>query len=177
MPRYHQSSSSEVLGVSIATSSVQVTEELRDEKIKVDDINVFYFESTLPAQLFETAQHYYEGNIRLHGGMGVTETIKDSSLKKPAFVFKGKVMGVFAIPAKYNPLEYITSYLSSAKKTSVDAVAQSTNIQCLMVMRETQTVCKSCGKEKALVSVTTGKPMPFGKECLAKAILSQRVNQ
>lgn len=151
---------------------VSVEEVLMDEKIKVDDYNVFYFESSLPLALFESSMHSYEGQMKIFGGMGGFETIKDPSLMKPVFASKGKVCGCFAIPAKYNPLQYLSGFLT-AKKTSVDVVAQTTKIDCKMIVRETQNVCKKCGKEKSIISVTTGKALPFGVECVCKALLSQ----
>lgn len=152
---------------------ISVTEELKEEKIKVDDLNVFYFESSIAAAAWESARHSYDGSIRIFGGMGVAEVIKDSSLMQPVFVTKGKVKGCFAIPAKYNPVEYLTGFLSSSKKTTSNSLVEDTDISCIMVMRETKAVCKRCGKEKALISITTGASMPFGKECLCKAILTK----
>lgn len=153
---------------------VSVTEELLDEKIKVDDINVFYFESSLPMALFESSRHTYDGSIRIFGGMGTMETIQDKSLMAPIFASKGKVCGFFAIACKYNPVEYLAGFLS-AKKTTVTQIVQTTNITCVMTMRKAQGVCKNCGKEKSLVSMVTGKSMPLGPECLCKALLSQKL--
>ena len=67
---------------------------------------------------------------------------------------------------------YLSGYLSQARKTSEDGIVTTTEFSCAMTMRESRIVCKNCGKENALISITTGKPMPFGKQCLCKAILT-----
>ncbi len=157
-----------------STQVVSATEELMDEKIKVDDVNVFYFESDLPFALFEASRHTYDGSIKIYGGMGVSETIKDDKLMQPIFASKGKIKGFFAIPTKYNPNEYLAGFLS-AKKTTSNQVIQTTRFECVMTMRQQSTVCKNCGKEQALISLITGKPMPFGPECLCKALLSMKL--
>ena len=161
--------------------SVQVVsaeEILRDEKIAITDLNFYTFESSIPREVFDAACHTYKGQIKVEAqvqGFALTETI-DSTLDKPVFASKGgKTIGCFWIPAKYNPIMYLSGFLSQAKKTSEDGVVTTTSVSCVMTMRETRMACKNCSKEKALISITTGKPMPFGPSCLCKAILTQMI--
>lgn len=151
---------------------ISAKEELRDEKIKVDDLNFFYFESEVPSAYFESALHNYDGSIRTITGMANEVTIvKDSSLFPPVFISKnGKTVGVFAIPGKYNPSNFLSSFVSVSKKTSMSQINQTTIFECLSTARETSAVCK-CGKEKALISITTSKPIPLGAKCMCKALL------
>ena len=157
---------------------VSAEEILRDEKIAITDLNFYTFESSIPREVFDAACHTYKGQIKVEAqvqGFALTETI-DSDLEKPVFASKGgKTIGCFWIPAKYNPIMYLSGFLSQAKKTSEDGVVTTTNVSCTMTMRETRMACKNCGKEKALISITTGKPMPFGPSCLCKAILTQMI--
>ena len=160
---------------SVQVMSVQ--EILRDEKLKIDDINVFYFKSQLPYAQFESAMHYYDGRIKVYGGMGTAETIKDPKLTKPSIMTKGCVEGIFTLPLKYNPVEYMSGLLSSIKKTSADQVVATTEFNCLMTLRETAAVCKKCGNEHAFVSINTGAPIPLGETCLKNALLTMRVKE
>ena len=161
--------------------SVQVVsaqDVLRDEKIAITDINFYTFESTLPRELFDAAGHTYKGQIKVEAqvqGFALTETV-DSSLEKPVFASKGgKTIGAFWIPAKYNPVMFLAGYLSQAKKTSEDGVVTTTEFSCVMTMRENKLACKLCGKEKGLISVTTGKALTVGKSCACKALLTKMV--
>ena len=157
---------------------VSAEEILRDEKIAITDLNFYTFESSLPRELFDASCHTYKGQIKVEAqvqGFALTEAI-DSSLEAPVFASKGgKTIGCFWIPAKYNPVMYLAGFLSQAKKTSEDGVVTTTNFSCKMTMRENKMACKNCGKENALISITTGKVRPFGKSCLCKAILTQMI--
>lgn len=159
---------------------VSAQDILRDEKISITDLNFYTFESTIPREVFDSACHTYKGQIKVEAqvqGFALTEVI-DSSLEKPVFASKGgKTVGCFWIPAKYNPVMFLSGFLSQAKKTSEDGVVTTTDFCCMMTMRENKMTCKNCQNEKALISVTTGKPMSFGKSCMCKAILTQIINK
>lgn len=156
---------------------VSVKEELKDEKIKVDDFNIFYFESEIQSPYFESATHNYDGEIKVvTGQMGEVSTIQDKILKAPIFSTKaGKTVGCFAIPAKYNPAMFLSSFLSNVKKSSLHQVNELTQFTCLSTVRETQSVCKHCGQEHSLVSIATGTQLPFGLQCLCKVLLSKKL--
>lgn len=158
--------------------SVQVVsaeEIVRDEKVVLSDYNIYTFESTIPRETFIEAAHTYKGNIKVEApvqGFALTE-IEDHSLKAPVFMSKGgKTIGTFWIPAKYNPEMYLSGYLSCGKKTSEQGVVDTTQFNCVMCVRDTKAAARD-GKEKATVSLITGKPVPFGKNSLCRAILSQ----
>ena len=156
---------------------VEAMDVLKDDKLNISDINFFYFESNLPKELFASAEVQYKGEVKVDGGMQTFSltTVTDKALTPPVIASKGKVCGVFALPAKYNPLAYMSGFISNVKKMGIDAIAQNFTFENLMTMRETMAVCKNCGKEKALVSIITGKPMPFGTNCLSKALLSAKL--
>jgi hypothetical protein len=155
---------------------VSAQEIVRDEKLLITDYNTWMFESSIPKAQFDEAAHSYKGQIKVEAavqGFALTETI-DSSLMSPIYAqVGGKVRGVFTIPAKYNPIMYLSGYLSQAKKTSEDVVVTSTEIKCLLTTRETKMPCRTCSDENAMVSLITGKPLPLGKRCLSKALLAQ----
>lgn len=159
---------------------VSAQDILRDEKLLISDYNTWVFESTLPKELFDGASHSYKGQIKVEAqvqGFALTETT-DSSLMSPIYQqVGGKVIGTFTIPAKYNPVLYLMGYVSQSKKTSEDAMVESTQFQCVMAARETKMPCRACSSENAMISLITGKPIPFGKKCLSKAILKQVLNK
>lgn len=158
--------------------SVQVVSAediLRDEKIVLTDYNIFTFESTIPRETFVEASHSYKGQIKVEApvqGFSLTE-ITDKTLKAPVYITKGgKTLGVFCVPAKYNPEMYLSGYLSCARKTSEQAIVDSTIFNCAMIVRDTKAAARD-GKEYATVSLMTGKPLPFGRNAICSAILSQ----
>lgn len=161
--------------------SVQVVsaqEILRDEKLLITDYNTWVFESELPKEQFDGAAHSYKGQIKVEAqvqGFALTETT-DSNLMSPVYQqIGGKVYGAFTIPAKYNPVMYLMGYVSQSKKTSEDAIVTSTQFQCITASRETKMPCRNCSEENAMISLITGKPLPFGKKCLSKVVLGQLI--
>lgn len=155
---------------------ISATEILREEKLLIDDLNFYMFESTIDREQFKLAEHLYKGQIKVQAqvqGFALTDT-EDKSLRPPLVATKdGKTKGVFCIPAKYNPVLYLMGYLSTVKKTSEDAVVSTTNFSCLLSMRENKVPCRNCNTEKALISMISGKPMSVGKECLKKALFQK----
>lgn len=163
--------------------SVQVVsaeEVLREEKLLITDYNTWAFESSLPKEQFDGASHSYKGQIKVEAqvqGFALTETT-DSSLMSPVYTqVGGKVVGVFTIPAKYNPVMYLQGYVSQSKKTSEDGIVTSTQFQCILSSRETKAPCRTCSDERAMISLITGKPIPLGKRCLSKALLKQIISK
>lgn len=163
--------------------SVQVVsaeEVLREEKLLITDYNTWAFESSLPKEQFDGASHSYKGQIKVEAqvqGFALTETT-DSSLMSPVYTqVGGKVVGVFTIPAKYNPIMYLQGYVSQSKKTSEDGIVTSTQFQCILSSRETKAPCRTCSDERAMISLITGKPIPLGKRCLSKALLKQIISK
>lgn len=163
--------------------SVQVVsaeEVLREEKLLITDYNTWAFESSLPKEQFDGASHSYKGQIKVEAqvqGFALTETT-DSSLMSPVYTqVGGKIVGVFTIPAKYNPIMYLQGYVSQSKKTSEDGIVTSTQFQCILSSRETKAPCRTCSDERAMISLITGKPIPLGKRCLSKALLKQIISK
>lgn len=157
-----------------STKILSVQDIMFDEKLDTKDYNVYVFESTLPREIFAEATLHYKGDIKVDGGMGTLEMSNDKSLGSPVFIQKqGKVVGVFIIPVKYSPVNYLSCFLSSTRKTSFQQVVDTTEFSNQFTVRETSTVCKNCGKEKGLISLITGKYLSFGKNCLVKGILTQ----
>lgn len=152
---------------------VSASEELMAESIKPEDYNVYYFESTLPYELFSDSRHDYKGSIRIKGGMDLYEVKIDKNLKAPQFINNGKTIGFFAIPAKYNPVAYLQGYFT--KDITTKKVVSSTALKCVLVVREASNVCKNCGKEKSTISMITGKSMSLGVHCTTMALLSNIV--
>lgn len=151
---------------------------LRDDKLTITDYNVFYFETNLPKDLFDAARMNYKGEIKVESGtsMGFSlEQTQDKTLKAPVYVTKGKTVGFFYIPAKYNPIVYMSGFLSTGKKMGFDAIADAVEFSCVSTVRESHMICKNCGNEKALVSLSTGKPISFGLDCMCKAFLTSKI--
>ena len=57
----------------------------------------------------------------------------------------------------------------------IDQVATNFTFESLMCVKETSSVCKNCSKEKAISSIASGKQMPFGINCLCKAVLTTKL--
>lgn len=160
----------------VSVQVVSCQDILRDEKLDIQDLNFFTFESTIGKEYFDTASHQYKGQIYQEKAVQgfALEMTEDKALQKPFYMSKGgKTIGAFCLPAKYNPVQYLRGYLSTVKKLSEDAIVTSTDFSCQFVMRENRVPCKNCGKEYSLISLTTGKVMPWGKNCLCKALLTQ----
>lgn len=171
---------SEVNDSLVATKVISAEEVLRDEKLDVQDYNIYYFESSLPKEYFDSAKISYSGEIKVDVGTSaaiVLETHKDPALKNTPLFFasKGKVCGAFALPLKFSPTNFLSSYLSTVKRVGIDTLVETTTISCELTVRENLNACKNCGKEHAVISLSTGKPMAFGVSCLCKALLTQKL--
>lgn len=159
-----------------STQVLSVKRIMMEEKIKLTDYNVCRFESSLPYEMFQNAIHTYKGEIKVKKDIAF-EVVQDPTLKKPVIQQLGKVVGYFICPARYSPFYYLQGFLG-VKKVSETKLAQSTDIQCMMVVRESKnTVCKNCGKESGTISLTTDKNFPFGVNCLTKALMSAEVKR
>lgn len=163
--------------VSKSLKSVKIIsykKEFVEDQIKVNDYNVYRFETTLPYDLFQSACVSYKGDIRVKKDV-LLETITDKSLKKPAFISLGKTVGYFVLPCKYNPYLYIQGLLME-KRIPLTKLRQEMNIENVLIVRDSMNIC-SCGKEKGFVSMVTGKQMKFGLNCLPAALLKVELNR
>jgi len=153
-----------------------VKEVFMEDKIKVNDLNVFRFETTFPLELFEASKISYRGEVRVVGPGGDNKliTIQDKTLEAPAFMAKGKVFGYFTLPLKYNPLLFMQGFLKD-KKTPLSKIRESFIFDNKLVLRESPIVCR-CGKETGSISMSTGTQLQFGKSCLAKALLKREMD-
>lgn len=158
-----------------STKVIGVKDELMDEKIKVDDFNIYYFESSLPYELFESSRFNYSHEVRIKTGMDLMEVRIDKTLIPPVFASRGKVSGFFAVPLKYNPLNYLQGFFN--KKLSINKVVEGVTLKAMMTVRGASNVCKMCGKEKSTISLITGTPIAMGVRCLTNALLTQKVKQ
>lgn len=156
---------------SIEIKSVQ--EIILQDKIKVTDTNIYRFESTLPQETWNDARLMYDKTIQVPGGMGALafEKVFDASLEAPIFISKGKVVGYFKLPCKYSPMLYLKGVLSS-KRVSMKKIIESTKVVSCMTVRESQSSCSSCRKEKAVYNLS-GKALPFGTKCLLKLLVKK----
>lgn len=98
---------------------------------------------------------------------------KDDSLMPPLYMMKGNLVGYFWLPMRYNPLLYMAGFLGS-KQFSLNRIKDQFRFRSMLVVRESTRVCQ-CGKERTLISLATGKPLPVGKECLKRALLAQEL--
>ena len=153
---------------------ISYKKEFVEDQIKVNDYNVYRFETTLPYDLFQSACVSYKGDIRVKKDV-LLETITDKSLKKPAFISLGKTVGYFVLPCKYNPYLYIQGLLME-KRIPLTKLRQEMNIENVLIVRDSMNIC-SCGKEKGFVSMVTGKQMKFGLNCLPAALLKVELNR
>ena len=139
---------------------------------------MYFILRLLPKELLDAARIHYKGDIRVESSkvMGFSlEQIQDKSLQPPIYASKGKTIGFFYIPAKYNPIVYMAGYLSNIRRTSFDSILEDFEFSCVSTVRESAMVCKNCGHEKALVSLFTGKPISFGLDCMCKALLTSKI--
>lgn len=150
---------------------VDVFEVPVEDKIKSDYYNLFYFESSIPAELWHFLSSEYQGEVKVVGASGSVETIQDEKLKSPDFVLKDKVKGYFLIPCRYSPWNYLQG-LMSRKRVSVNKILKTTDISCVSVFKESNIPCL-CGKEAALVDVRTGKLQKVGVSCMTKLLVSR----
>ena len=158
-----------------ACKIVDAYEIPKEDKLLISDWNIFSFSSSIPREIFSVASQTYKGEIKVQAqvqGFQLTQT-NDPSLIVPLFFSKqGKTQGVLAIPAKYNPVIFLSSFLSVAKKTSEDQVVTTTEFQSLMTIRDTKVAARD-GKGYASFNLTSNKQLPFGKETLLKLLYKQ----
>ena len=150
---------------------VSVREVPLTDKIKVDDYNVFYFESTLSAEFWQFAAMNYDGEVKVEGNRGTMETIKDVRLTAPSFTLRDKVKGYFTVPCKYSPWHYLQG-LMAVRRISLSKLLATTSIQCITTVRESNGTCM-CGKEKAVSDLGTNLQQKVGRECLASLLTSK----
>ena len=150
---------------------VSVREVPLTDKIKVDDYNVFYFESTLSAEFWQFAAMNYDGEVKVEGNQGTMETIKDVRLKAPSFTLRDKVKGYFTVPCKYSPWHYLQG-LMAVRRISLSKLLATTTIKCVTTVRESNVTCM-CGKEKAVSDLGTNMQQKVGRECLASLLTSK----
>lgn len=150
---------------------VSVREVPLTDKIKVDDYNVFYFESTLSAEFWQFAAMNYDGEVKVEGNQGTMETIKDVRLTAPSFTLRDKVKGYFTVPCKYSPWHYLQG-LMAVRRISLSKLLATTSIQCITTVRESNGTCM-CGKEKAVSDLGTNLQQKVGRECLASLLTSK----
>lgn len=150
---------------------VSVREVPLTDKIKVDDYNVFYFESTLSAEFWQFAAMNYDGEVKVEGAQGAMETIKDVRLTAPSFTLRDKVKGYFTVPCKYSPWHYLQG-LMAVRRISLSKLLATTSIQCITTVRESNGTCM-CGKEKAVSDIGTSMQQKVGRDCLAAFLTSK----
>ena len=150
---------------------VSVREVPLTDKIKVDDFNVFYFESTLSAEFWQFAAMNYDGEVKVEGAQGAMETIKDVRLTAPSFTLRDKVKGYFTVPCKYSPWHYLQG-LMAVRRISLSKLLATTSIQCITTVRESNRICM-CGKEKAVSDIGTNMQQKVGRDCLAAFLTSK----
>lgn len=150
---------------------VSVREVPLTDKIKVDDYNVFYFESTLSAEFWQFAAMNYDGEVKVEGAQGAMETIKDVRLTAPSFTLRDKVKGYFTVPCKYSPWHYLQG-LMAVRRISLSKLLATTSIQCITTVRESNGTCM-CGKEKAVSDIGTNMQQKVGRDCLAAFLTSK----
>jgi hypothetical protein len=150
---------------------VSVREVPLTDKIKVDDYNVFYFESTLSAEFWQFAAMNYDGEVKVEGAQGAMETIKDVRLTAPSFTLRDKVKGYFTVPCKYSPWHYLQG-LMAVRRISLSKLLATTSIQCITTVRESNGICM-CGKEKAVSDIGTNMQQKVGRDCLAAFLTSK----
>lgn len=140
--------------------------DLKDD-IKVSDWNIFKFESTIPAEIWQYCTMQYDGEIRVMKD-DVFSIEKDSQLIKPSFSFKSKVEGYFAVPCKYSPIHYLQGLLSS-KRINLNKILATTKIHCVSTVRESNMVC-FCNDGKTVVDLGLNKQYPVCKSCMIKLL-------
>lgn len=150
---------------------VSVREVPLTDKIKVDDYNVFYFESTLSAEFWQFAAMNYDGEVKVEGNQGTMETIKDVRLTAPSFTLRDKVKGYFTVPCKYSPWHYLQG-LMAVRRISLSKLLATTSIQCITTVRESNGTCM-CGKEKSVSDIGTNMQQKVGRDCLAAFLTSK----
>lgn len=150
---------------------VSVREVPLTDKIKADDYNVFYFESTLSAEFWQFAAMNYDGEVKVEGAQGAMETIKDVRLTAPSFTLRDKVKGYFTVPCKYSPWHYLQG-LMAVRRISLSKLLATTSIQCITTVRESNGTCM-CGKEKAVSDIGTNMQQKVGRDCLAAFLTSK----
>lgn len=150
---------------------VSVREVPLTDKIKVDDYNVFYFESTLSAEFWQFVAMNYDGEVKVEGAQGAMETIKDVRLTAPSFTLRDKVKGYFTVPCKYSPWHYLQG-LMAVRRISLSKLLATTSIQCITTVRESNGTCM-CGKEKAVSDIGTNMQQKVGRDCLAAFLTSK----
>ena len=143
---------------------ISVSEVPLTSQIKPTDLNVFYFESTIPAELWQYASMMYKGEVKAEDESGMMATKIDPSLRPPQFTLEDKVKGYFVIPCRYSPWCYLQGLMSS-KRVALRKLLKTTKVRCLTMVRETNISCV-CGKENAVVDMTTGLYKPLGLDCL-----------
>lgn len=155
-----------------STTITGCTSEHIDEALKDTDWNVYYYETTLPMDVIQTGCMTWDHKVEMKKE-NTTINVLDNRIPLPTVVTLGKVCGYFAIPAKHNPQLFFSSILSNPK-VRTSTIRQKTRFRCDTVVRLRKSVCR-CGVENSVQSVVTGKNLPFGLDCLVKALTKRLI--
>lgn len=143
---------------------VDVCKVMLEDKILPTDVNIYYFESTLPLETWQFVAMKYGGEVKVEGAEGGLETGFDSTLKAPHFTLKDRVCGYFAVPCKYSPWNYLLG-LMSLRRVGLGRLLDTTFVKCVTTVRESSLTCL-CGRERAVMDIVNQKTYSIGLNCL-----------
>ena len=143
---------------------VDVCKVMLEDKILPTDINIYYFESTLPLEMWQFVTMKYGGEVKVEGAEGGLETGFDATLKAPHFTLKDRVCGYFAVPCKYSPWNYLLG-LMSLRRVGLGRLLDTTFVKCVTTVRESSLTCL-CGRERAVMDIVNQKTYSVGLNCL-----------
>lgn len=155
---------------------VGVKEIHMDEKLSVNDYNIYKFKATgIPAEAFFTGSRSYSGAVRVLAKVDmqpkVTQTV-DKSLVYPYFkVASDGVVGTFALPRRYNPYLFFQEVLAE-KKLTQKAIQQAVEFEIVAVGQTNSYAMCKCGKP-ILQSAIGGQSYGKCPQCLAKALMKK----
>lgn len=155
---------------------VGVKEIHMDEKLSVNDYNIYKFKATgIPAEAFFTGSRSYSGAVRVLAKVDmqpkVTQTV-DKTLTYPYFkVTSDGVVGTFALPRRYNPYLFFQEVLAE-KKLTQKAIQQAVEFEIVAVGQTNSYAMCKCGKP-ILQSAIGGQSYGKCPQCLAKALMKK----
>lgn len=146
------------------------------EKLKTDDINVYKFEMDGGSlESFINCKASYNGGVRVLSSVDMQPKVVrqvDKELRYPLFKKKGnKVVGIFALPRKYNPYLFFQEVLSDKKYTQKQIQLCTTFEVVAVLQKDSFTHC-SCGNN-TVRSALTGKSMGRCEHCITKVLMSK----
>lgn len=134
-------------------------------------LNVFKVYSTLPLSLWVSAAANYKGDIYVKNGLSWGFTT-DGELRSPLVKSSAPkcLVGVFCLPVKYNPWNYLRGFFRS-QNVRLNRLVNGVDVECVTTVAHRRGLLCTCRDELCVEDLSSGKVLPVGESCLLSSLL------